>query len=171
MEHKNEITVVNNPTDNKVNGVGQPVIRRNGEKPKIYLIYDLPDQLLVKEVKNFLTKEDYFVIEPDFKGTFIDRRTHHVNNLILADILLIYYGRENRLWLRTKLLDMLKSPGLGRNKPLPECGIYTMQNVKVIDESALKYQVTIICQDNIFPSKLLNEFLNKAIKSYATVSE
>jgi hypothetical protein len=170
MEHKNEITVVNDPTDN-ISGVGQPGITRNGEKPKIYLIYDLPDQLLVKEVKNFLTKEEYFVIEPDFKGTFIDRRTHHVNNLIIADILLIYYGRENRLWLRTKLLDVLKSPGLGRNKPLPECGIYASKNVKVIDESALKYQAILIYQDDIFPSKLLNEFLNKAINSYATVSE
>lgn len=169
MGHKNEITVVNDLTD-IVSGVNQPGIRRNGEKPIIYLIYDLPDQLLVKEIKNFLTKEEYFFIEPDFNGTFIERKTHHVNNLIIADILLIYYGRENRLWLRTKFLDVLKSPGLGRNKPLPECVVYARQNVTIINESAIKYRVTFICQDDIFPSKLLNEFLNKAM-SYATVSE
>jgi hypothetical protein len=171
MEHKNEIAVVNNPTDKKASGVYQPGIKKSSEKPKIYLIYDLPDQPLVKEVKNFLAKEGYFVIEPDFKGTLVDRRTHHVNNLIIADIILIYYGRENILWLRTKLLDVLKSPGLGRTKPLPECVVYARQHVKVSNEAALKYQAALICQDDIFPSKRLNEFLNKAIKSYATVSE
>jgi hypothetical protein len=171
MKQKNSSDVISYQTVKNDKSFAQFGDWEKRRKPNIYIIYDLPDQLLVKEVKNFLTKEDYFVIEPDFKGTLIDRRTHHVNNLIIADIILIYYGRENTLWLRTKLLDILKSPGLGRIKPLPECVVYAMKDVKVIHESVLKYQVTLISQDDIFPPKLLTEFLNKVIKSYAAVSE
>ena len=171
MEQKNEVEVVHRPTDKKVGNTGQPEIKNNSEKPKVYLIYDLPDQLLVNDIKNFLTKEGIFLIEPDFEGTLIDRRTHHVNNLITADIIVIFYGRDNILWLRTKLLDILKSPGLGRNKPLPQRLVYADQHLQIAEEFVQKYQTALISKNETFPSELLNNFLNKAIKSNAAVSE
>ena len=170
MENKNGIGIVDHPTGKTVGGAAPSEIKKNEGRPKVYLIYDFPDQQLVEDVKNFLT-EDYCVIEPDFSGALIDRRTHHVNSLIQADILFIHYGRENMLWLKTKLLDILKSPGLGRNKPLPKCLIYAAQGVSITKETVLEYNATLVYQHDAFPAAQISDFLNKAITTHAAVSE
>ena len=170
MEHKNGIGVIDYSTNKKIEGNTPSETKTIGGKPKVYLIYDVPDLQLVKEVKIFLT-EDYCVIEPDFDGTLVDRRTHHENNLIQADIIMIYYGRENMLWLRTKLLDILKSLGLGRNKPLPKCLIYAAQQVNITQEAVLKYHVTLVCHHEAFPATQISDFLHKAITPHEAVSE
>ena len=171
MKHKNEIEVLNYQTEKEVGEGLQSGTSKGSGKPNVYLIYDFPDQLSVKDLRKFLAKEGYFVLEPNFEGTLIDRRNKHENNLITADIILIYYGRENILWLRTKLLDILKSPGLGRHKPQFNSAVYVSQGVKFTAETVLNYQVALISATDIFPPKSLKEFLNQVRTSYAAVSE
>lgn len=171
MKQKNEIEVLSYQTEEEVGESTQSGTSQVSGKPSVYLIYDFPDQLSVKNLRNFLAKEGYFVLEPDFERTLMERRNKHENNLSTADIILIYYGRENVLWLRTKLLDVLKSPGLGRIKPQFDSAVYVPEDVKLTAETVLNYRVALISASDIFPPKSLKEFLNKVRTSHATVSE
>jgi len=171
MKEKNEIEIEDNQNEEMVEDNISFNAKNVEGNPKVYLMYDLPHQLAIGKLKGLFESEGFVVLEPAFEGTLVDRRNAHYHSLITADIILIYYGSKNEQWLQTKLLDVLKSPGLGRKKNITESAIYAPQQVKIADNFASNYQVVLIGEDDIFPSRSLKEFLNKAKKIYAAVSE
>jgi uncharacterized protein YpmB len=84
----------------------------------IYLIYDLIDRDDALKIATFLKNQGYKVIEPSFSNTLLERRKTHIQNLVVCKAAYIYYGKIGRQWVATKILDLLKAPGFGREKPL-----------------------------------------------------
>ena len=96
----------------------------NGDSAqKVYLIHDRVDQSSIAPIKNQIEKMGYSVLEPSFKGNLLDLREDHIQNLRKLDFALIYQGQVNDQWVRMKLLDLLKAPGFGRNKPILNKGV------------------------------------------------
>lgn len=167
-----EVVKLSKIKEEGANNLGtQPKENKDIENPSVYLIYDFPDQAAIKNLKDFLEIEKYSIVEPNFGGTLTDRRIKHENNLITADIMIIYYPRENQKWLRTKLLDVLKSPGLGRQKSQIFKALYIPQSVNLKTEHFFNYQISIINAEDDFPFKTLKEFLNKVSASHAAESK
>jgi len=54
-------------------------------------------------------------------------RIHH-KNLIKCDAVLIVQTESNKLWLNSKISDILKAPGIGRKKKYAAKALYTMNN-------------------------------------------
>jgi hypothetical protein len=89
----------------------------------LYLLYDGRDDGAVTPWSDFLFKENFEVICPDFSGDEADIRAYHEENLRICDGVLIFHGSANETWLRRKLREIQKIAGYGRSKPAPQVGI------------------------------------------------
>jgi hypothetical protein len=64
-------------------------------------------------------------------------RERHIDYLNNCDICIICYYHASEAWLVTKLQDILKSPGLGRKKPLGRSAVATFNDKMTTQTSAI----------------------------------
>ncbi|MGF1635705.1 MAG: hypothetical protein ACFCUU_01430 [Cyclobacteriaceae bacterium] len=84
----------------------------------IYLIYDkLHDQRAI-EISKMLKNSGHQVLVSDFEGTAEEVQRKHNEKLKKCDATLIYYGNDNDKWVKSKLKDLAKALGLGRDRPI-----------------------------------------------------
>jgi len=90
----------------------------------IYLICDQLDFASVKLIRDYLFEKGYEVnlAARDVDSTQVIQ--YHKDNLIECDATLIYYGQGNEFWLHSKLSDLRKVAGWGREKPMLCKAIY-----------------------------------------------
>lgn len=100
----------------------------SGDK-SVYLIYNqnAPDNL--DDIKKKMRDKNIKVLEPDFEKDVLKTRYRHLENLIKMDYALIIQGDSSNEWARIKLLDVFKSPGYGRMKPIQNIGIIANRKV------------------------------------------
>jgi len=112
----------------------------------IYLVHDKIDHLQVAPLVDVIQKSGFNVVFPAFEGDLMEVRKKHIENLRNFDAAIIYKGKVNDQWVRMKVLDLLKAPGFGRNKPIRGKAIisessldsYKNQNVTLISGEANK---------------------------------
>lgn len=89
-------------------------------------------------------------------------RSTHINNLRSFDTAIIYKGKVNEQWVRMKILDLLKAPGLGRNKPIKGKAVITRAGSPLNLEAFKKHNIRVVETDSGNAShtvlQLLNEF-------------
>lgn len=95
-----------------------------GSPKQVYIVCDREDVRSVAPLKNHLFDLGYEPVLPRFEGSEIELREDHKDNLLLCDAYLIYYGAATEFWLRSKLKDLLKIAGYGRNKPMLATCVY-----------------------------------------------
>jgi hypothetical protein len=84
----------------------------------VYLVHDRIDHAEVKPIIEAIEKNGYKVLMPQFEGELLNIRQKHIDNLRNFDSAIIFKGKVNDQWVRMKVLDLLKAPGFGRNKPI-----------------------------------------------------
>jgi hypothetical protein len=89
----------------------------------VYLVYDKVDKRRAQDIKDELTKEGLFVIEPTFEGNLLHLRQQHIDHLKKCDMAVIFQEELNEHWVKMKILDIVKAPGFGRVKPFTFKGI------------------------------------------------
>lgn len=94
----------------------------------IYLLHDRVDQNEVKPYLDMIQQSGFEVIQPAFTGELLDVRKHHINNLRNLDGAIIFKGKVNDQWVQMKVLDLLKAPGFGRNKPIKAKALMSSDN-------------------------------------------
>src|SRR5579859_2885113 len=109
----------------------------------IYLVHDRIDVAEVEPIREALEKSGFKVLTPAFEGELLDVRKKHIDNLRNFDGAIIYKGKVNDQWVRMKILDLLKAPGFGRNKPIQGKALvgrgidnYKNQNITVINSDS-----------------------------------
>jgi hypothetical protein len=85
---------------------------------RIYLIYEQNDFDAIAPLEGFLFDQGFEVLPPIFEEDEAAVREAHNDNLKLCDAAIIYYGQGSESWVRAKLRDLMKAPGLGREKPM-----------------------------------------------------
>ncbi len=116
----------------------------NSSKKRVYVIYDKIDRENSTALVSHLKQDGFSVLEPSFEGDLMDIRQLHIQNLIDFDAVIIYAGKVNSFWVKMKLLDILKSPGFGRIKPLDHKSIY-LESPELIGKSEFEnYEVSIL---------------------------
>ena len=118
-----------------------------GGSQQVYLITDKADLDGSKKLSKILEKQGLKVLLPAFEGEVADIRTVHQENLRRCDGSIIYYDKANPEWIRTKLSDLLKAPGMGRSKPLKVKAIY-MPEDKPIDQEQMNKTKTLVLNDD-----------------------
>ena len=102
-----------NSEENKIKDVSV-----DENKLNVYLIYDKIDQEEATSVSKELIKAGFNVLHSDFDDSVLALRKLHLEKLKLLDVGMVFRGKVNDNWVRMKLLDLLKAPGLGRSKPI-----------------------------------------------------
>jgi hypothetical protein len=128
---------------------------------QLYLIYDQRDAVEAAPWLDFLFHEGFEVMRPVFEGDEAELREHHEENLRLCDGALILHGRANECWLRRKIRELQKSPGLGRNKPKPEIAIALVPPKTAEKESFQTREASVIRQMDGFSPDSLRAFCSR----------
>ena len=88
--------------------------------------------------------------------------TDHIRKLKKADAVIIYKGNSTMEWLNSKIRDLVKVPGFGKEKPFKAIGIFSPQ--KTTDKSLLFLRnVTVIWNEEI-NNAAIHHFLDQIIK-------
>ena len=141
--------------------------QKEGDKTKIiYLIADKRDVKEIDQLQNYLTKKGFKVVFPSYEGDLIDLRYIHQENLRRCDASIIYFGQATEDWINTKLQDLLKAPGFGREKPLEVKAVYLNGNKKDINLEHYKKNNAMVLGNNggNFTPDNLKPFLTKMKK-------
>jgi len=110
----------------------------------IYLLHDRVDNNEVEPIRQVLEKSGFKVLLPSFEGDLLDVRKRHIDNLRNFDGAIIYKGKVNDQWVRMKVLDLLKAPGFGRNKPIQAKALVSAGNL----DSYKNQNITVISGDS-----------------------
>ncbi|MCU0356888.1 MAG: hypothetical protein MUE95_04860 [Cyclobacteriaceae bacterium] len=129
----------------------------------IYLVHDRIDADTVKPIITELENHGYRVLTPAFEGELMEVRQQHINNLRTFDSAIIFKGKVNDQWVRMKVLDLLKAPGIGRNKPIKGKAVLAATDNE-LNLDAFKGSIQILKTDSNGAlqavKKLLEEFNN-----------
>ena len=109
----------------------------------IYLILDKEDSEEGQVIAKALKKKGFRVVQPIFEGELVDVRYIHQENLKRCDAAIIYFGNTSESWIKTKLQDLMKSPGFGRVKKMIAKAVY-FRDEKIMDGNYLKKNNTMI---------------------------
>ena len=94
------------------------------DHPRLYLLCDQLDVVAAQPLEDYLFSEGFEVVLPFFDDDETQARLEHEENLRSSDVILLYYGAGDELWLRRKLRELQKSAALAREGPLLARGIY-----------------------------------------------
>lgn len=137
--------------------------KKEGDKSKmIYLIADKRDVKEIDTLQDYLKKQGFIVVAPSYEGDLVDLRYIHQENLRRCDASIIYFGDASEDWIKTKLQDLLKAPGFGREKPLQAKAVY-FNGKKDVDLEHYKKNNAMVLGNNggEFTPDHLKPFLTK----------
>ncbi|MFT7238467.1 MAG: hypothetical protein ACI93L_002557 [Cyclobacteriaceae bacterium] len=133
----------------------------DGDAKIVYLINDKSDQSSAEPIKKYLEEKGLKVVLPSFEGDLVDIRYIHQENLRRCDASLIYFGQSTEAWIKTKLQDLLKAPGFGRQKKFLAKAVY-FESAKEIDKQHFENNKAMILGENgAFKPEHLAPFINK----------
>jgi len=131
------------------------------ERKLIYLIHEKNDSLKCKKIEDYLEKNGYDVITSNFEGNPDDIRSRHNDNLKRCDATLIYYGHDNEGWIKSKQKELLKSLGLGREKPISPQAILIENEAQLSESLGIEDEAMILQNQKRFSVKVIEPFLEK----------
>lgn len=128
----------------------------------IYLIADKRDVSEIDDIQTYLKKQGFNVVSPSYEGDLVDLRYIHQENLRRCDASIIYFGQATEDWIKTKLQDLLKAPGFGREKPITAKAVY-FNGEKEVDMEHYKKNNAMVLGNNggTFTPDHLKPFLTK----------
>jgi hypothetical protein len=152
-------TIVNN----KLNELAVIPVTTPESGYSLYLICEEPEKHDLQEYINLIQSRGFRVItNAPSGGKEYYSITEHIRILKKADAVLIYKGESSMEWLNSKIRDLVKVPGFGKEKPFKAIGIFSPQ--KTTDKSLLFLRnVTVIWNDEI-NNTAIHHFLDQIIK-------
>jgi len=141
------------------------------EHPRLYLLCDQQDLTAAQALEDHLFGEGFEVVLPFFDEDETQARLEHEENLRSSDVILLYYGAGDELWLRRKLRELQKSAALGRERPLLARGIYIGAPVTSQKERFRTHEAMVIQEPaGGFDPSLLAPFLAAIAKARESAS-
>ena len=135
-------------------------------KLNAYLIYDKVDKDEAVIVSKELIKAGLNVIHTNFDEDVLTLRKSHNEKLKRLDVGIVFKGKVNDNWVRMKLLDLLKAPGLGRRKPILGKAVIGGMGVEMNKEIYQDFDIEVLSVDKKEPlAKHLEKFINSLNKA------
>lgn len=116
------LEVFKNILRNKIQELDNPG-KKSTKRKKVYLIYDKASKAELQDLKTRLSEQEIDSLELDLDVQVPGLITAHKQNLVNADAVLIYQGSSNSRWISSKVRDLVKAPGFGKEKPFTAVGI------------------------------------------------
>jgi hypothetical protein len=135
-------------------------IEKNGHT--LYLLYEEQEKQKLQEYIELIRDRGFHVIDNMSTYKEFYSITQHIDTLKKSDAVLIYKGNSSMEWLNSKIRDLVKVPGLGKEKPFKAVGIFSPQ--KTTDKSLLFLRnVTVIWNEEL-NNAAIHHFLDQIIK-------
>jgi hypothetical protein len=150
-----------NKIENEISRFNKIYGHSKEDKKVIYLIHEKPDAVKCKKIEAFLEKSGFQVITSNFEGNPDDIRAKHNDNLKRCDATLIYYSHENEGWLKSKQKELLKSLGLGRDKPISPQAILIESESQLKESFGIDENAIILQNQKKFSPEVIEPFLAK----------
>lgn len=150
-----------NKIDNEISRYNKIYGHSEEDKKVIYLIHEKTDAVKCKKIEAFLEKSGFQVITSNFEGNPDDIRAKHNDNLKRCDATLIYYSHENEGWLKSKQKELLKSLGLGREKPISPQAILIESESQLKESFGIDDNAIILQNQEKFSPEIIEPFLAK----------
>ncbi|MEM6641647.1 MAG: DUF4062 domain-containing protein [Bacteroidota bacterium] len=136
------------------------------ESKMIYLIADKRDVKSIDQLGTYLKDQGYHVVSPSYEGDLVDLRYIHQENLRRCDASIIYFGDATEDWIKTKLQDLLKAPGFGRDKPMEAKAVYFKGSKNVDLDHYKRNNAMVLGNEGVnFTPEYLEPFLTKMAQS------
>jgi hypothetical protein len=142
----------------------EPSVRSNG-KVRIYLVCHQRDLNDVPTIQQHLYQQDFEVVLPAREGDEAQVQDDHKENLIWCDAAMIYYGNGNEPWFRTKVRDLDKAFGLGRQKNWLAKAVYLAPPKTGPKETLLSHEALVIPGFESFSPDSLEPFVAQLKKN------
>ena len=127
--------------------------------PTIYLICDPVDNDAVQPLEDWLFNRRFEVVRQLASGDERQLREDHEENLKTCDYVLIYHGRTNEFWLRTKLRDLQKAFGNGRKREFAGRIVFIGEPMTPEKERFRSNDITIVRSSSPFDPSMLAPFI------------
>jgi hypothetical protein len=145
----------------RLNELINPTIIPAAEKNKLYVIYEKENKERIDHFLDQIRTKGYDILESHGEnGDF--PLTRHINNLLIADAVLIYKGECPMDWLNSKIRDLVKAPGYGKSKPFRAIEIISKQ--KTADKSLLFLNNVPVFWEDEINKDVITHFLDHLAK-------
>jgi len=128
---------------------------------RVYLVCDAKDERAVEPIEDYLYSQDFEVKVPVFEGDSDEFMRMHQEQLSLCDAVLIYYGEASAQWVEMKLMDLLKAPGYGRQRPWAARAVYVAPPEHRRKDRFRSHDLEVIRESQGFDSALLEGFVER----------
>jgi len=112
-----------------------------------------------------LEGEGYKVIFSNFDGELVQIRDSHARNLQECDGTLIFYGNNNKNWVKSKLFDSVKALGLGRDKVKNPTAVIVDSDKKMDLDLYFEKEGLILFDNDSIDKDSFKPFLNQLEES------
>lgn len=166
-QHKTEIfeapfEVFKTALNVKLDEIINPSLTTIADKNKLYVIYEKTGPEKIGEYLDIIRSKGYDLIESQTDNNEFYSLSEHINNLLMADAVLIYKGNSTMEWLNSKIRDLVKTPGYGKSKPFRAIEIISQQ--KTADKSLLFLKNVPVNWDEDINKNVINHFLEQLDK-------
>ena len=140
----------------KLNPAPKMTAAGGGDVKSVYLVCDDRDVEEVAPIETFLFDEGYEVIPTLPSDDTQQLAQYHRESLVNCDAALVYYGRANQMWLRSKLWDLQKAQGWGRETPMLAKAVYVSGPPSTEKQRFRTREVPVVIQnfEGFSPDKL-----------------
>jgi hypothetical protein len=120
------------------------------EKSNVFVIFEKAVSENIKPLLEWLDTQNLSHCQPIFIGGPEETMPYYRNMLASCNSVMVYYSGENQVWLKTKINDILKAPGYGRNEPFQSRILFTPGNIheNALEQfSVLQYKQPLLSHD------------------------
>lgn len=109
----------------------------------VYLVHAPEDRESVAWLHEQLGEHKYDVSLPLGSGRAEEVREIHQDQMVYSDAVLIYHGRSSEYWVKTKLNDIKKVPGWGRERPFQAAGLW-LAPPSMEEKESLRHELPLV---------------------------
>jgi hypothetical protein len=139
-----------------------PTVVPAAEKNKLYVIYEKESRNKIADFLHQIRANGFDILESHGENGNFYPLARHINNLLIADAVLIYKGDCPMDWLNSKIRDLVKAPGYGKSKPFRAIEIISKQ--KTADKSLLFLNNVPVIWDDEVNTEVITHFLDHLAK-------
>ena len=142
-------------------GKFKPTEGGNKDANNIYIIANKSREKESKEVSKVLDKHGYVTATSSYEGSVLQVLRQHQKQLKNCDAAIVLYADESSQWLDAKIKDLIKSPGLGRRKPMIAKAILATGSKEIDNRHMDQLNAMVISASDKLDEKTLSPFFEK----------
>jgi len=137
---------------------------QRSEKKSVYLLYDKKDEKDISSMISDISARNIEVILPRFEDKQIEFLNSHRDSLVRSDGVLLF-ANNNLNWVKSKLNDVIKAPGFGKQFPFTAKAIYIKDSSIPNEKIAAFSNLIVLNKDNKDKTTNISPFLDKIASS------